>query len=252
MGAAAPGRPGAAHRVCQRREPAARARRRAAARIGRASGAGRGARAADAPAPGRKPAAGSHRRARSGCGRVTCWPAASTSCCARARAPARPAHRRRILVYTAAWPGWRPCCSAWRPRSACRGPTSRTRSRRTAAPLTSGHLRLPRLLVGAQMALCLTVLVAAGLLGRSLATLRLTDLGLRPHAHPVRVGEPVAGRPAGQPGRAVRRASASGTVGDPRRGARGDDWVAAAVGQFVDDRAHLPGRPYREDGPMMS
>jgi predicted permease len=40
-----------------------------------------------------------------------------------------------------------------------------------------GRLRLPRALVVVQIALCLTVLVAAGLLGRSLAKLRGLDIG---------------------------------------------------------------------------
>jgi predicted permease len=41
----------------------------------------------------------------------------------------------------------------------------------------SGRLRLPRLLVSIQMALCLAALVAAGLLGRSLEKLKWTDIG---------------------------------------------------------------------------
>ncbi len=40
-----------------------------------------------------------------------------------------------------------------------------------------GRLRLPRLLVSIQIALCLTALVAAGLLGRSLANLKWMDVG---------------------------------------------------------------------------
>jgi predicted permease len=41
----------------------------------------------------------------------------------------------------------------------------------------AGRLRLPRLLVSLQIALCLAALVAAGLLGRSLAALKSTDVG---------------------------------------------------------------------------
>ena len=40
-----------------------------------------------------------------------------------------------------------------------------------------GSLRLPRLLVSIQIALCLTALIAAGLLGRSLANLKWSNLG---------------------------------------------------------------------------
>ncbi len=43
--------------------------------------------------------------------------------------------------------------------------------------LASGRLRLPRLLVIAQIAMSFVVLVAAGLLGRSLANLRTVDIG---------------------------------------------------------------------------
>ncbi len=41
----------------------------------------------------------------------------------------------------------------------------------------AGRLRLPRLLVSIQIALCLTALVAAGLLGRTLENLKLVDVG---------------------------------------------------------------------------
>src|SRR2546429_8816722 len=41
-----------------------------------------------------------------------------------------------------------------------------------------GRLRLPRFLVSMQIALCLTALVAAGLLGRSLENLKWIDIGL--------------------------------------------------------------------------
>ncbi len=40
-----------------------------------------------------------------------------------------------------------------------------------------GRLRLPRLLVSLQIALCLAALVAAGLLGRSLQNLKWVDIG---------------------------------------------------------------------------
>src|SRR5437660_5841042 len=40
-----------------------------------------------------------------------------------------------------------------------------------------GRLRLPRFLVSMQIALCLTALVAAGLLGRSLENLKWSDVG---------------------------------------------------------------------------
>ena len=43
--------------------------------------------------------------------------------------------------------------------------------------IMGGRLRLPRLLVSIQIALCLTALMAAGLLGRSLENLELVDIG---------------------------------------------------------------------------
>jgi predicted permease len=43
--------------------------------------------------------------------------------------------------------------------------------------VTSGHLRLPRLLVAVQVGLCLAVLVAAGLLSQTLSALRFSDVG---------------------------------------------------------------------------
>lgn len=46
-----------------------------------------------------------------------------------------------------------------------------------ARSIMGGRLRLPRLLVSIQIALCLTALVAAGLLGRSLENLKLVDVG---------------------------------------------------------------------------
>ena len=46
-----------------------------------------------------------------------------------------------------------------------------------ARSVIGGHLRLPRILVSIQIALCLTALVAAGLLGRSLENLKWTDIG---------------------------------------------------------------------------
>ena len=236
VGAASPGRPGAAHRLCQRREPVARARRRAAARIGRASGPWRRPGAADAPAPGRKPDAGSHwRRARvvggSRAGRRHRRPPArergDTARPARRQPDTRVHHRPGRVGGPAVRPGARAPCG-WsrrpghaqsaRPRHYVRpsaAPTPAGRRSDGAVPHRAGRGRL------------------AGTIAGDPATHRSR---LRPHAHLVCVGEPVAGRPARQPGRAVRRASKSGTVGDPWRGARGDDWVAAAVGQFGYDR----------------
>jgi predicted permease len=60
-----------------------------------------------------------------------------------------------------------------------------------------GGLRLPRLLVSVQIALCLTALVAAGLLGRSLQKLKWVDLGFDKEnlayvtVSPARAGYPV-------------------------------------------------------------
>jgi predicted permease len=114
--------------------------------------------------------------------------------------------------------------------------------------ITSGHLRLPRLLVGAQMALCLTVLVAAGLLGRSLATLRLTDVGFdRTRILYASVNPWQAGLPANQVASYVERlrAELSAIPGVARVATIGSRPLSGSSDMTV---AHLPGRPYREDG----
>src|SRR5437870_4288637 len=46
-----------------------------------------------------------------------------------------------------------------------------------ARSVMGGRMRLPRLLVSIQIALCLTALIAAGLLGRSLENLKWIDVG---------------------------------------------------------------------------
>ena len=114
--------------------------------------------------------------------------------------------------------------------------------------ITSGHLRLPRLLVGAQMALCLTVLVAAGLLGRSLATLRLTDLGFdRTRILYASVNPWQAGLPAEQVGPYVERlrSELSAIPGVERVATIGQRPLSGSSSMT---NAHVPGRPYREDG----
>ncbi len=52
-----------------------------------------------------------------------------------------------------------------------------TTSSRHTPSVIGGGLRLPRILVSVQIALCLTALVAAGLLGRSLEKLKWKDVG---------------------------------------------------------------------------
>jgi predicted permease len=114
--------------------------------------------------------------------------------------------------------------------------------------ITSGHLRLPRLLVGAQMALCLTVLVAAGLLGRSLATLRLTDLGFdRTRILYASVNPWQAGLPAEQVGPYLERlrSELSALPGVERVATIGQRPLSGSSSMT---NAHVPGRPYREDG----
>jgi len=114
--------------------------------------------------------------------------------------------------------------------------------------ITSGHLRLPRLLVGAQMALCLTVLVAAGLLGRSLANMRLTDLGFdRGHILYASVNPWQAGLPANQVTPYVERlrSQLAATPGVVRVATIGSRPLSGSSSMTL---AHLPDRPYREDG----
>jgi len=114
--------------------------------------------------------------------------------------------------------------------------------------LTTGHLRLPRLLVGAQMALCLAVLVAAGLLGRSLANIRLTDLGFdREHLLYASVNPWRSGMPASQVDGYVTRLQEelSRIPGVRRVGTIGSRPMSGSSSMTS---AHLAGRPYRDDG----
>jgi predicted permease len=114
--------------------------------------------------------------------------------------------------------------------------------------VVSGHLRLPRLLVAVQIALCLTVLVAAGLLGRSLANLRLTDVGfdrtqiLYASVNPWRAGLTATDVPAYLE---RLRAEVAAIPGVARVSAIRYRPLAGGSAMTV---AHLPGRPYREDG----
>jgi predicted permease len=98
------------------------------------------------------------------------------------------------------------------------------------------------------MALCLTVLVAAGLLGRSLATLRLTDLGFdRTRILYASVNPWQAGLPANQVAPYVERlrVELSRIPGVARVATIGSRPLSGSSDMTV---AHLPGRPYREDG----
>jgi predicted permease len=114
--------------------------------------------------------------------------------------------------------------------------------------LTTGHLRLPRVLVGAQMALCLAVLVAAGLLGRSLANIRLTDLGFDGEhlayasANPWRSGMPASH----VDGYVTRMQEELSRIPGVRRvGTIGSRPLSGSSSMTT---AHLAGRPYRQDG----
>jgi predicted permease len=113
--------------------------------------------------------------------------------------------------------------------------------------ISVGHLRLSRVLVAGQIALCLTVLVAAGLLGRSLANLRLTPLGFeRGNIIYVSVNPWRAGLQAGSVGPYVERLRAElARLPGVRR-------VATIAhrplsGSSSGGPANVPGRPFGED-----
>ena len=154
----------------------------------------------------------------------------------------------RILVYTTVLAGLAALLFGLAPAFRVAGADVQDTLKAHGRAITSGHLRLPRLLVGAQMALCLTVLVAAGLLGRSLATLRLVDLGFdRTQILYASVNPWQAGLPANQVAPYVERlrtelSAIPGVVQVATIGSR------PLSGSSSMTSAHLPGRPYREDG----
>ena len=154
----------------------------------------------------------------------------------------------RILLYTAGLAGLAALLFGLAPALRVAGADVQDTLKAHGRAITSGHLRLPRLLVGAQMALCLTVLVAAGLLGRSLATLRLTDLGFdRTRILYASVNPWQAGLPANQVAPYIERLQAelSAIPGVVRVATIGSRPLSGSSSMTS---AHLPGRPYREDG----
>jgi predicted permease len=114
--------------------------------------------------------------------------------------------------------------------------------------ITSGHLRLPRLLVTLQVGLCLAVLVAAGLLGRSLTTLRLSDIGFeREQIVYVTVNPWRAGLRADDVAAYVdrMRAAFAATPGVVRVATIGSRPLSGSSSQT---QANFPGRPSPQDG----
>ena len=114
--------------------------------------------------------------------------------------------------------------------------------------VVAGRLRLPRLLVVFQLALCVTVLVAAGLLARSLVNLKSVDIGFdRGNIVYASVNPWGAGYTAEQVGPYVDRLR-------QELGAQPGVLSVATIatrflqGGFSSTAANIPGRPYREDG----
>jgi predicted permease len=106
----------------------------------------------------------------------------------------------------------------------------------------AGRMRLPRALVVVQIALCLTVLVAAGLLGRSLAKLKGLDIGFeRQHLVYVSVNPARTGYHAAQIGPYAERlrAALAALPGVTRTGIVA---IRPLQGGVVSTQAHLPGR----------
>jgi predicted permease len=112
----------------------------------------------------------------------------------------------------------------------------------------AGRLRLPRMLVSVQIALCLAVLTAAGLLGRSLLNLEHMDVGFnRQNLAYVSVKPWSAGYDSGRVGAYVKRlraelAAIPGVVSI----ATIDNRPLSGSNSATD--ANIPGRPYRKDG----
>jgi predicted permease len=113
--------------------------------------------------------------------------------------------------------------------------------------VAGGGLRLPRLLVSIQIALCLAALVAAGLLGRSLENLKLIDVGFdRDHLAYASVSPSRAGYPVERLGPYVERVRAE-IARLP--GVLSVSPVATRLlsGGGNNGRVNLPGRPWNDD-----
>ena len=78
------------------------------------------------------------------------------------------------------FPCSRDCCSDWRPRFRATRPDVAPALKDSAASVTRGHVGLRRVLVAAQVALSLVLLIGAGVFARSLANLLHYNLGFRP------------------------------------------------------------------------
>ena len=113
--------------------------------------------------------------------------------------------------------------------------------------MAGGGLRLPRLLVSIQIALCLAALVAAGLLGRSLENLKLIDVGFdRDNLAYASVSPSRAGYPVARLGPYVDRVRAE-IARLP--GVLSVSPVATRLlsGGGNNGRVNLPGRPWNDD-----
>jgi predicted permease len=114
--------------------------------------------------------------------------------------------------------------------------------------VVAGRLRLPRLLVMFQLALCVTVLVAAGLLSRSLVNLKSVDIGFdRGNIVYASVNPWGAGYTAEQVSPYVDRLRQE-LAAQP--GVLGVATIATPLlqGGASSTSANIPGRPFREDG----
>ena len=252
----------AAHRLRQRRQPAARARGDAPARDGHSHRARRRPRAAHAPAADRERAA--RRRRRRARPRAS-PPGASTRlvgagarrAAARRRGRARRArarvHRRPSPLATGVAFGLMPALSASRPdlHDALKDGTRGT---------TVGRGRLRNALVVAEVALSLVLLVGAGLMVRSFVRLRDVDPGFRAdHALTLSVSLPVARQHDDRRrSRALRRASsarrrAAGAAARRRRRRRHQPLPLAATSTdrlVRHRRLHARRRPRQPDSEM--
>ena len=112
--------------------------------------------------------------------------------------------------------------------------------------VTGGGLRLPRVLVSVQIALCLTAVVAAGLLGRSLEKLKLDRCRLRPATtSPTRPSVPSrAGYPVERLGPYVDRVRDE--IAGPRCRQREPVATRLLSGGGNNGRVNLPGRPWSD------
>ena len=241
-------------RLRQRRQPAPRARRGAAARDRGTAGARCDARADRGPAAGRKPAA----RARWRCRRCRdCRHRRAGSCLGFFVSPDAPAPIStspdwRILAFTFAIStltgilfGMAPAIQSTRPDVA---PTLKDQ----AGSVLGGHARLRKGLVASQIAISLLLVIGAALFTRTLGNLLAVDIGFD-SSRVISFGvDPTLNGYDRTAHAAVHQGAAGEAERHRRRGVGGNRLDADSRGQPVDDVDHRRGIPGQDERELLA